>query len=101
MRRARGRTTRFEQIVVQRRAVDADKRAVTAQARVVDRLGDELLACSGLSCDEHRCVRQRERLDGGRQLAHRRAPADEIVAAVTLVQLASQVLEPARREPRP
>src|SRR5262245_7341929 len=48
-----------------------------ARARVVQRLGDTLLARSGLALDQHRRVARRDALELREQLAHARTGTDQ------------------------
>ena len=45
---------RFEQIFRDRRRVDRDERLAFAQTVFVQRARDQLFACAGFACDEHR-----------------------------------------------
>jgi hypothetical protein len=61
---------RLEERLGERRAVDGDEGPARALARVVDGLGDQLLARSRLTVDEHRRIRGRHTPDEIEDLGH-------------------------------
>ena len=72
----------LEQRLGDARAVLADEGAPAARPVGVDGAGDELLAGAALADDEHRDVARRHAVDQAEQLAHRLAPADDVVVGV-------------------
>src|SRR5439155_9815170 len=68
---------RLEQVRGDRTAVDDDKLRASARARIVQRLGDALLAGAGLALDQHRRIGRGHALELREQLAHLRARADQ------------------------
>ena len=67
----------LEEVRRDRAAVDADEGLLRARARVVDGVGDHLLARPALARDEHGDVGVLHPIDERVELAHRRARADE------------------------
>jgi hypothetical protein len=72
------------------RGVERDEPLVGARAVVVNRPGDELLARAGLTVNQHRAVEGGHQLQCLEDLAHRRTLADDIVEAITVLQLGTQ-----------
>ena len=73
---------RFEQVLLQRRAVHLDEVARRAVRVVVDRAGDELLARAGLAADQHRGVALGDLPDDAEHLFERARRADDAVEFV-------------------
>jgi hypothetical protein len=65
----------LEEVLRDRRAVDADERPLGAPAVRVDAPGDELLPRPGLAEDEHRGVGRRDQIGLTQRLLERGAPA--------------------------
>ena len=72
---------RFEQALVERRAVHLDERPVRPARVAVEGLGDQLLADAGLAQDQDRGVRAGDLLDRAEDLLHLRALADDVLEA--------------------
>ena len=80
----------FQQRLGQGGAVDLHERPVGAQAVVVDRAGDQLLAGAALAADQHGGVAVGDLLDEPVHLLHRVALADHVVHVEPRLELASQ-----------
>ena len=82
----------LEQVLLQRRAVDLDERAVRAVGIVVDRAGDELLAGARLAADQHGRIAPRHLLHDRQHLLQRAAGAHDVVEVVDVLLLVAQVV---------
>ena len=82
---------RLEERLGKRRAVDGDEGPARARARVVDCLGDHLLAGSRLAVDEHRRIRGRHTPDEIQHLGHPRGPRHQPRQPVAIPHLRAQV----------
>ncbi len=83
----------LEQCVVKHRTVQRDERLVPAAARGMKGLGNQLLACSGLTQDEHGGSERPDLLDQVEDLPHLRTLGDHRVKAVVFLELFPQFLE--------
>src|SRR5262252_4245955 len=72
------------------RAVDGDERSLAAHRHLMDGPGDQLLARSRLSSDEHRRVAGSRQLDQPIHLLHRRARTQDGPEAAALPELPAQ-----------
>ena len=77
-----------------RRAVDRDQVPLPVLARIVDRLGDQLLAGAGLPLDQDRALGPRDVPDQLEDLVHPRVLADDVVEAVVLLELLAELEAP-------
>src|SRR5213594_1671934 len=82
----------LEQRLGHRAAVHGHERARRARARVVDRLGDDLLVSPGLALDQERGVGRRDALHEVQDRLHGRGLRDQPREAVALPELGAQVL---------
>ncbi len=81
-------------------AVDGHERARRPRARVVDGLGDDLLAGAGFALDEERGVGRRDPLHEVEHRVHGRRMRDQAGQAVALPELRAQVLVLAAKRAR-
>ena len=84
---------RFEQVLLQRRAVHLDEVARRAQRVVVDRAGDQLLAGARLAADQAGRVALGDLLDDREHRLQRAARADDPVEVVDVLLRVAQVLD--------
>ena len=80
--RPRGRTVRFKQSVLQRRAVQIDEWFVASAAQTVDRLGDQFLSDARFAGDHNGGIRRGDALDETQSLLHLRRLGDDLGQAV-------------------
>ncbi len=76
----------FEDVLAQCRAIQGHEGFVLARAVLVDCLGDQVLAGSGLALDQHAGVGRGDPLQPLDDLAHLRAVADDALESEPLVQ---------------
>ena len=81
----------LHQIFGDRGAVDLDERPVRARRMLMDRARDHVLAHAAFPAQQHRGAGGRHARDGGENLLHRRAAADDVVELVALAQLLAQL----------
>ena len=74
----------------QRRAVDGDRFPCAVLARIVDGLGDQLLAGAGLPLDQDGALGPGDVADQLEDAVHPRVPADDVVEAVVLLELLAE-----------
>src|SRR5689334_2192590 len=83
---------RLEKVFGNGAAIDADHLLVFALTVEVDGLRDKFFSGSRLALNQYRAVERRDRIDEFEDAMHRAARADDVIKAVFLVQLFSQVL---------
>ena len=81
----------FEQGLGNRRAVHLDQRHVALRAAMMNGPGDQLLAGSGLTGDQHRALRFGNALGAMDDVFHWTAAADDAVVVEVFIALAAQV----------
>ena len=84
---------RFEQVLLQRRAVDLDEVARRAQRVVMDGAGDQLLAGARFAADQHGRIALRDLLDDGEHRLQRAARADDPVEVVDVLLRVAEVFD--------
>ena len=86
----------LEDVLAERRAVECHERLGLPGAVLVDRLGDEFLAGTGLPLDQHRGIRRRDPLEPLDEPLHLRARSDHAFEAELLVEppVQFQILAP-------
>ena len=77
-------------VLGQRRAVDRDQVPLPLLARVVDGLGDQLLAGAGLALDQDGALGPGDVADQLEDAVHLRVLADDVVEAVALLELLAE-----------
>ena len=75
----------------QRRAVDADERALASRAPIVQRPREQLLARACIACQEHRRVGGRDLHHPGEALAQGRTFSDDFVKSLQMLDFLAQV----------
>ena len=81
----------LQKIFVQRPAVDREKSPVFAQAVVMERPRDDLLACPGFSAQQHGGIGVRDQLHLTAEIAHRGAGRRQIGEPMLRGQFAAQL----------